>query len=66
MGPSVGRRFPLYPPGAAGLGWPFIFGQGRPAFPPQVSSLKLAISLVIDICSCKLAIFLLLDVETVL
>lgn len=42
MAPSVGHRVPMYPPGAPGLGQQFLYGQGPPAFPPQVSSLNKA------------------------
>ncbi|KAK4762106.1 hypothetical protein SAY87_029990 [Trapa incisa] len=37
MGPSVGPRIPMYPPGAAGLGHQLIpiYGQGPPVLPPQ-------------------------------
>lgn len=51
---SVGPRFPLYPPGAPGLGQPFLYGQHFPAIPPQVSNLEKASSLDVDICNCIL------------
>uniref|UniRef100_A0A2P2MQ11 Polyadenylate-binding protein n=1 Tax=Rhizophora mucronata TaxID=61149 RepID=A0A2P2MQ11_RHIMU len=36
MAPSVGPRLPIYPPGAAGLGQQFLYGQAPPAMiPPQ-------------------------------
>ena len=37
MGPAVGPRMPMYPPGAPGLGQQLFYGQGPPAIiPPQV------------------------------
>ncbi|KAK4757467.1 hypothetical protein SAY87_018768 [Trapa incisa] len=35
MGPSVGPRIPIFPPGAAGLGHQLLYGQGPPMLPPQ-------------------------------
>ncbi|KAK4799169.1 hypothetical protein SAY86_024534 [Trapa natans] len=35
MPPSIGPRFPIYPPGAPGLGHQLIYGQGPALLPPQ-------------------------------
>ncbi|KAK4766392.1 hypothetical protein SAY87_008034 [Trapa incisa] len=35
MAPSMGPRFPMYPPGAPGLGHQLIYGQGPAVLPPQ-------------------------------
>lgn len=38
MGPAVGPRMPMYPPGTPGIGQQLFYGQGPPAIlPPQVS-----------------------------
>jgi hypothetical protein len=37
MGPPMGPRMPMFPPGGPGVGQQMFYGQAPPLMPPQVT-----------------------------
>ena len=52
MGPTVGPRVPMYPPGGPGIGQQIFYGQGPPAIIP--SQVNPSTMFLIDFNYCNL------------